>query len=143
MFGGGDRGNFLEIGCEPDSALKTAIDNAVAAGTSVQGTLVKLSGAAYTVTGVAEGDTPDGKIMNYEKSSGGYKLQVRLWHCKNSLNAEFCPRAIFNAPYTGTISVGNAVVASATSKAVKAATLTGCGYVIAKDVPAGYCDVII
>lgn len=144
MVGGGDRGKFLDIGCVADATLKTAIDGMIAAGTPVQGLLVKLSGAAYTVTSVSDGDVAEGKIMSYEKTASGYRLVVRLWSCINSLSVRFNPSAIVNVPYTGALSIGNAVVASATAKTVKAGAASGWGYVIGKDTPSsGFCDVLV
>lgn len=143
--GGGDRGAFLEIGCVPDSTFKSEIDSLITAGTAVVGKLVALTWSNdYEVTSPAANAIPDGKIVNYEKTSSSYRLTVRLWSYIDQNSARHTPVCIINIPYEGTLALQDSVIVyNSDYDSVDDGTSGGWGAVIALDNPAsGYADVI-
>ena len=143
--GGVDRGAYLEIRCVPDSTFKTEIDALIAAGTDVIGKLCSLTWSAnYQVTSPAEDAIPDGKIVNYEKTSSSYRLTVRLFSYIDQNSARHTPVSIINLEYSGTLALQDSVICQdGNYRPVDDGGAGGWGAVIALDVPAsGQADVI-
>lgn len=142
--GGGDRGSFLEISCVPDSTFKGEIDDLITAGTQVTGKLVSLTWSNnYEVTSPAANAIPDGKIIDYEKTSPTYRLTVRLFSYIDTNSHRHTPVGIINVPHSTVAKQDSVVVYSTTYVAVTDGTTGGYGAVIAVDVPvSGYADVL-
>jgi len=144
-IGGGDTGHFLEIPCVPDATFKTEITNLMAAGTKVEGKLVKLTWSGnYEVTSPDNGDIPDGQIITCEKDSYyGYILGVRLFHYVDQNSNHHTPVNIKTLNYSGIIGLHDSVIITGdTYDAVADGSTGGWGAVIAKDTTATTVDVL-
>jgi len=144
-IGGGDTGHFLEIPCVPDATFKTEITNLMAAGTKVEGKLVKLTWSGnYEVTSPDNADIPDGQIITCEKDSYyGYILGVRLFHYVDQNSNHHTPVNIKTLNYSGIIGLHDSVIITGdTYDAVADGSTGGWGAVIAKDTTATTVDVL-
>lgn len=147
-LGGGDRGAYLDITVIPDTTLAGELAVLEAAGTEIEGKLVKFTGSNnYEVTSPDDGNVPNGKIVAIEKDSiYTYLITMRVIGYAHGSGATFRgAHQIQNFEYDS-ISLGDGIQVSGSDyKQVEtAATITDAGLVIAVDVPAsGSCDVLL
>jgi hypothetical protein len=95
------------------------------------------------VTSPASGAIPDGKIIDYEKTSSTYRLTVRLFSYIDTNSARHTPVGIINFPHSTVAKQDSVVVYGTTYVNVTDGTTGGWGAVIAVDVPvSGYADVL-
>ena len=106
-LGGGDQGNFLDITCVPDSTFETEIAALIAAGSNPNDKLVTFTYSDnYEVTSAADGATPDGIVLNYEKhNTYGYLLTVRVFGYTDQNGTWHNANCIITIPYEGTIAL--------------------------------------
>lgn len=141
MFIAGDRGEPLLCTCFPDSSLKTVIDAAMAAGTSLAKYFVQWStGANFEVATLAENGVIQGRIVDIEKyvTTAGvhtYILTVEWFWYVDRNSAKYPATRITVLPYEGSAPALGTTVAcySTTYKSVKDYTTLGAGRVIGVD----------
>lgn len=141
FFIGGDRGESVVCTAFPDAILKSALDTAFAAGTSMAKKFVKWStGANFEVTPCADGDVVQGRIVDaapYVDNSGNrtYILSVEWFWYVDAASAKYPASRITVLPFSGPDpALGTTVAAySTTYNTVKDATSLGAGRVIAVD----------
>ena len=135
VYGHGDRGQFLEIGCVPDATFITEITALIAAGTEVIGKLVQFTYSNnYEVTSPAGAAIPDGEITAYEKRASSYALTVKVFHVTDQNSANWKPTCIKQLTYDGTIALQDSIIVDGTTYiAVEDGGTGGYGCVISKD----------
>jgi len=151
--GHGDQGcggGFLDVSFIPDSTFETELDALVAAGTKVDGKLVKITTAAnYECSSPTTSDIPDGKIISWKKTASAaassYVLTVRLFHYVTQNSGHFCPSYIINLEYnaSSTIALGDTIVCyDANYREVTDGDTGGFGFIISNDTTNDTVDVI-
>ncbi len=81
VIGGGNIGEPLKLNVVPDATLKAAIDALIAAGTVVEGLLLKFAtSAAYTVSLCADQEAPECIVTGWRRNiaDGTYDLAVEV-----------------------------------------------------------------
>ena len=111
-YGGGLQGLApIRLQCEPDSTLKTAIDNAKAAGTEINGMLVKFAtGGNRQVTSVSDGDNLQGEIAEWRETAASYALSVDFYGYLDQGGNWHPAGRVASFTSNGTVALGNSIL---------------------------------